>query len=181
MRVLAPLMFLLAPTVASAAPTEVTLAKLAMAPKEFKGQDVQVDVSMGMVVAQKMLSQCKGKTKAIQVLPAMEAATSGAPVGTLGAGGTLMFQVCLPLSDALELADVKTGQPLRVTGTVSPKRSAGILIAMVFEDARVEVLEGAAAGVLAASAAEAEPTPEPPAEEAPAEEAAPEEAPPAAE
>lgn len=134
---------------AAADPTEVTLGKLSLAPEVYDGQIVQVDVSMAMVVAQKVLSQCKGKEKAIQVMPPI-VADPGANVATMGAMGTVLYQVCLPVEAALELADLSTGRPLRVTGEVDFKRSMGILFAVVFRDARVEVLEGPAAGVLTA-------------------------------
>lgn len=160
---------------ASADPTEVTLGKLSLAPEAYDGQIVQVDVAMAMVVAQKVLSHCKGKEKAIQVMPPL-VTQPGSSVPAMGAMGTVMYQVCLPVEAALELADLSTGRPLRVTGEVDFKRSVGILIAVVFRDARVEVLDGPAADGLAAPTAPSE-APSPagpaPAEPAPAAEPAP--------
>ena len=140
----------LLPSAAHAQPTPTTLAKLSLAPNDYKKQQVEVEASMGMVIAQKMLSQCKGKDKAIQVMPAFEGGANGS-VATMGSTGTVQYQVCLPVDQALELAELSTGHPLKITGTVKPKRSMGILLAIVFEDAEVEVLEGTTPGVLSTS------------------------------
>ena len=179
-RLFAVLTALLVSTAASAEPAPTTLAKLSMAPKEFSGQVVKVEVSMGMVVSQKLLSYCKGKDKAIQVMPRLEV-VSGAGVASMGAMGTVMYQVCQPLDQALELAEMSAGAPLDVVGEVKAIRKVGILVAIVFEDAEVTVVEGGtAAGVLAAPApADSPAAPETPvAPEAPEAPATPE-APPA--
>ncbi len=118
---------------ATAAPVDASLSKLAMAPKEFDKQEVKTEASMGMAVAQKMLSYCKGKDKAIQIMPRMEN-------GTMGQMGTVMYQVCLPVDQALDLADAKMGTPIDVTGTIKVVKKVGVIIAIVFNDATVEVV-----------------------------------------
>ena len=80
-----------------------------------------------------MLTYCKGKDRAIMIMPRMEG-------GTMGAMGTVMYQVCMPVEEALELADAKTGTPIDITGTVKVVKKVGVLIAIVFHDATVTVM-----------------------------------------
>jgi len=120
-------------TPAAAAPVEASLSKLAMAPKTFDKQEVTVEASMGMAVAQKMLTYCKGKDRAFMVMPRIEG-------GTMGAMSTVMYQVCMPVERALELADAKASTPIEITGTVKVIKKVGVLIAIVFNDATVTVV-----------------------------------------
>lgn len=57
-----------------------------------------------------------------------------------GAMGTMMYQACLPMDKAMELADVKTGTPIDITGELKVIKKMGILMGLVFNDASVEVV-----------------------------------------
>lgn len=121
-----------APAPAAAAPREATLAQIALDAKAFKGEQVRVEASLGTVVAQKMLNQCKGKDKAFLVLPRIEG-------GTMAALSTVMVQLCVPADRALELAGEDVSTPIVITGQVAEKRKMGVLFALTFFDATVEV------------------------------------------
>lgn len=108
----------------------VSLSKLAVAPEAFEGQVVTVDASMGMLVAQKVLSHCKSKEKAVLLFPPMVA-------GQPGAMASVQHQACVSTDTALALAEVPLGSPLQVTGTVRVVRSLGTLVALVLDAAAV--------------------------------------------
>jgi len=141
-------------TGAQAETTEATLAQLSLDPNSFKGQVVQSEVSLQMVVAQKAMNFCKGKDKAFMVMPRLKAAEDGSVLPSMGAMGSVSYQVCVPVSEALALAELDLGHPLRVTGKVKAKRMMGILVGVVFHDASVEVLEGGGLGALTTPAAD---------------------------
>ena len=90
------LSFVLASTAAAA--DEVSLGKLAVSPNSFKGQMVTADASMMMIVAQKMLSQCKGKSRAVMILPPMAN-------GTMAVPGTLQYVVSPASVEAVEAVE----------------------------------------------------------------------------
>lgn len=110
----------------------VSLAKVAIAPDSFKGQTLTVDASLGMMVAQNLMSQCKRKEKAVIVMPPIVG-------GEMGALSTVMFQACVSTETALTLADVSGGTRLQVTGEVRVVRTMGVLTAIVFDGASVAI------------------------------------------
>ena len=125
---------------AAQASENVPLSKLAVAPDSFNGQTITVDASMLMLVAQKAMSQCKGKAKGVMIQPS----------GTMA---TVTFEACVTADAAMELMDVTVGAPIKVTGTVRIVRSMGILTGIVFDEATIVEAPAAPAST--------EPTPAP--------------------
>ncbi len=122
---------------ANATPLETSMAKLELAPKDSKSQIVRFDASIYRVGASNQASNmCKHRktTRAIVL---------GPPVnqdGQVAMGGTTkMWQACVPLEDALKLADVPAQTQVSIVGEVKLVNSGAFLMGFALDAATVEV------------------------------------------
>lgn len=111
----------------------MSIGKLTMLAKDFKGQEVTVEASLGMVMNQAASSNCKRKFKGVILMPK---ATSNGIGGIPGA----KVEACLTPAKAVDVVDAGPGTPLQATGTVKYYSSLGNIYAVTLEDASIELL-----------------------------------------
>lgn len=123
-------------SLASSAPIETSMGKIGVDPAGVNKQEVKIEASIAMGVARKAGSYCKGKAKAIFLMPPV--AGEGTEAKMSGGMSTVAFQACVDVPTAMEMADRPMNKPVVVTGTVRLKKAAGILMAVVLDNATIQ-------------------------------------------